>query len=97
MALCLLQVGVAVLVRPAAVRMLARPGPSRVVGWVSANSIPLYLWHGVGFACAYALVRTTGVVDVPSATTPGWWLQRPLWVLVPVVTTRPLLALARRF
>jgi peptidoglycan/LPS O-acetylase OafA/YrhL len=95
-ALCLLQVGVALLVRPAAVALLERPAASRVVGWVSANSMPLYLWHGVGFAFAYALVRVSGVVDVPSATTPSWWVQRPLWVLVPVLTTRPLLAAARR-
>ena len=92
-ALCVLQVGVALLLRPVAIRLL---GESRVVDWVSANSMPLYLWHGVGFALAYAIVRLVGVVDVPSSTTVGWWAQRPLWVLLPVLTTRPLLALARR-
>jgi peptidoglycan/LPS O-acetylase OafA/YrhL len=95
-ALCLLQVGVALLVRDRAIALLGRPRASRVVDWVSSNSMSLYLWHGVGFASAYGIVRALGVV-VPEATTAGWWLQRPLWVLAPLVTTRPLLALARKF
>jgi hypothetical protein len=95
-ALCLLQVGVALLLRPAALRWSERPAASRLVDWVSANSMPLYLWHGVGFAVAYVIVRAAGVVDVPAATTPSWWLQRPLWVVAPILATRPLLALARR-
>lgn len=99
-ALCVLQVGVALLVRPAALRLLERPAASRAVDWVSTNSMQLYLWHGVGFALAYGVVRVfgevVGVLDVPGATTASWWLQRPLWVLLPALTTRSLLKVARR-
>ena len=94
-ALCVLQVGVALLVRDAALRMLDRPGAARVIGWVSANSMSLYVWHGSGLAIAYAAVRASGIT-VPATTTAEWWLQRPLWVLAPAVATRPLLRLARR-
>lgn len=94
-ALCLLQVGVALLLRDAALRVLDRRRVATAVEWVSTNSMPLYLWHGVGLAAAYGAVRAAGL-HVPEETTVGWWLQRPLWVAAPVVTTRPLLRLARR-
>ena len=92
-ALCVFQVGVALLLRSAALRMLDGGRAARVVDWVSANSMPLYLWHGVGFAAAYGAIRATGF-DVPEETSPAWWLQRPLWIAAPILTTRPLLRLA---
>ena len=94
-ALCLLQVGVALLVRDVALRTLDRPRVARTVGWVSANSMPLYLWHGVGLAAAYGAVRGIGIA-VPEDTSVAWWVQRPLWVAAPILTTAPLLRLARR-
>ncbi|HVM10614.1 MAG TPA: acyltransferase [Acidimicrobiales bacterium] len=95
-ALCALQVGVALLIRDAALRALDRPRVSRVVGWVSENSMPLYLWHGVGLGIAYGTLRFVAGITVPEETTSAWWLQRPLWILAPALATRPLLRLARR-
>lgn len=94
-ALCVLQVGVAVLVRPSALRLLARPAAGRVVGWVRANAMPLYVWHGVGFAAAFGLVTLVGVT-VPGETSAAWWIQRPLWAIAPALATVPLLRAARR-
>ncbi|HEX7168398.1 MAG TPA: acyltransferase [Acidimicrobiales bacterium] len=94
-ALCVLQVGVAVLLRDRATALLERPVAARLVGWVSRNSMPLYLWHGVGFAAAYGAVGLVGVA-VPETTTAGWWLQRPLWVVAPALATRPLLLAVRK-
>lgn len=94
-ALCVLQVGVVVLVRPAALRLLDRERPSRVVDWMSANGMSLYLWHGVGFAATYVVVRAIGVT-VPGTTTAAWWLQRPLWAIAPAVAMYPLLRASLR-
>lgn len=94
-ALCVLQVGLVVLVRDRALAIASRPLPSRVVGWVSANSMPLYLWHGLGMAMAYGAVTVVGV-EVPQETSATWWAQRPLWALLPALATLPLVKLSRR-
>lgn len=94
-ALCVLQVGLVVLVRDRALAIASRPLPARVVGWVSANSMPLYLWHGLGMAIAYGAVTVVGV-GVPQETSGTWWAQRPLWALLPALATLPLVKLSRR-
>jgi hypothetical protein len=94
-ALCVLQVGVALLARDAVLAFVERPRISRGVAWLSANSMSLYLWHGAGLAMAYGAVRLAGVA-VPETTSPAWWLQRPMWILLPALATRPLLRVARR-
>lgn len=94
-ALCVLQVGLVVLVRERALAVAARPMAARVVGWVSANSMPLYLWHGLGMAVAYSAVVLSGVTP-PGSTSAAWWAQRPLWAVLPMATTLPLVALSRR-
>lgn len=95
-ALCVLQVGLVVLLRERALAVANRPLAARVVGWVSANSMPLYLWHGLGMAIAYSAV-VVGGLSVPGTTSAAWWAQRPLWAVLPLATTLPLLALSRRF
>jgi fucose 4-O-acetylase-like acetyltransferase len=94
-ALCVLQTGLVVLLRERALRFIASGSPKRVVGWVTANSMPLYLWHGLGMAVAYVVVRSAGL-DVPDTTSAAWWAQRPLWLIAPAVATLPLLRLSRR-
>jgi hypothetical protein len=56
----------------------------------------VYLWHFPAFAAAYGLVVLAGV-HVPQDASLGWWLQRPLWVVVPVACVWPLLRIFRRF
>lgn len=94
-ALCVLQVGLVVLVRNRALALSARPIPARVVSWVSANSMPLYLWHGLGMAVAYSAVVASGI-EVPETTSAAWWAQRPLWAVLPAAATLPLVKLSRR-
>ena len=94
-ALCVLQVGLVVLVRERALALAAKPLPARVVGWVSANSMPLYLWHGLGMAAAYSTVVLSGFA-VPETTSAAWWAQRPLWAVLPALATLPLVKASRR-
>ena len=95
-ALAVLQVGLALLVRPAALRWMEGDGPRRLVAWAGANAMTVFLWHLTGYAVAYGLLRLAGW-HAPQSTTPGWWLQRPLWAIAPALATAPLVMFFRRF
>jgi hypothetical protein len=96
-ALTVLQVGLALLVRPAALRLLEAGGRfRRLVAWAGANAMTVFLWHLAGYALAYGLLRLAGW-EAPQSTTLGWWAQRPLWALAPALATVPLVATFRRF
>ena len=55
--------------------------------------MPLFLWHSVGFAIFYALMRL--LWTVPETPSGLWWVTRPLWVIGPALLTIPLLAATR--
>ena len=93
-ALLVLQIGLVVAHRERILELAERPRIRRFVAWLSANAMPLFLWHAVGFALFYALMRF--VVSVPETPSLEWWLTRPLWVLGPALFTAPLLTLTRR-
>jgi hypothetical protein len=89
-ALLTFQVGLVVAHRRRIVRLAERPGVQRFVAWLSANAMPLFLWHSVGFALFYGLMRA--VWYVPEEPSLVWWVTRPLWVVGPALLTVPLLA-----
>ncbi|CAN5657554.1 hypothetical protein BH20ACT2_BH20ACT2_06720 [soil metagenome] len=92
-ALCCLQVGLLVTYRQRLETWSLTPRVRRAVRWLSANAMPLFLWHSVGFAVFYAALHLTwSVPEGPRAT---WWLTRPLWVLGPLACTVPLLVASR--
>jgi Acyltransferase family len=93
-ALCTLQLGLVVSWRARLEAWAARPRVRVALAWLGANAMPLFLWHTVGFAVFYTVVRLRWTVpESPSAV---WWATRPLWVLGPAVCTLPLLAASRR-
>jgi hypothetical protein len=94
LALCCAQVGLVVANRDRILAAAARPRVWRFTQWLSANAMPLFLWHTVGLAAFYALARL--VVDVPETANGWWWLSRPLWIVGPALATVPLLAATRR-
>lgn len=95
-ALTVLQVGAALLLRPAALRAFERDRFRRAVAWAGENAMTVFLWHLTGYAIAYGLLRLAGW-HAPQSTTASWWLQRPLWALAPALATAPLLVAFRRF
>jgi fucose 4-O-acetylase-like acetyltransferase len=95
-ALALFQVGLVLLLRPLGTKLLRRPGVRHVVDWLTANSMTIFLWHTWGFALAWALLRAAQL-DVPTASTLLWWLERPLFLLLPAVCTIPFWWVFRRF
>lgn len=93
-ALFVLQLGLVVANRARLAAWAERPRIARGVAWLSRNAMPLFLWHSVGFAVFFIVMRTW--VSVPESPTLVWWLQRPLWLIGPALATMPLLALSAR-
>jgi peptidoglycan/LPS O-acetylase OafA/YrhL len=68
----------------------------RLVEAAAAWSMTVFVWHLLAWVAAYGLVRAAGVT-VPSEPTAAWWLQRPVWIVVPALMAVPLCLLFRRF
>ncbi|MGQ0826682.1 MAG: acyltransferase family protein [Actinomycetota bacterium] len=96
LALMAFQAGVVLLLRPAAQHWLEQPNAARFAGWANRNSMTVFLWHLTGYAIFYTTLRVTGYL-APEETTAWWWIQRPLWLIGPILGTAPLMALFRRF
>jgi len=97
-ALLLLQVGLAMLVRE---WVIGRLTISR--RWAAVNeianrfSLPVYLFHTSAFALAVTAVYLIFGYAPPSVANTEWWVQRPLWLLLPGLLVVPvILAFSRR-
>ena len=96
LALMLLQVGVVLLVRERMTEWLGRPRPKRFTMWAGSRSMTVYLWHFPAFAAAYGLFVAFGH-HVPDHTSLAWWVERPLWAVVPAAIVTPVVVGLRRF
>jgi len=80
-ALCCLQLGL--LIRFAPMVLAAADGwAARPLGFLRRHGMPLYLIHGSALAIAYAAV-TVVAGRPPTEPDLGWWLTRPLWLILP--------------
>jgi hypothetical protein len=97
-ALLMLQLGLALMARETVLR---RVGASRrwqrVHSLAGRFSLPLYLFHTSGFVIALAVSHVALGYDIPSASSASWWLERPIWVLLPALATVPLVVYGRRW
>lgn len=93
-ALFTLQLGIIVAWRSRLTEWAVRPRVTTFVAWLSRNAMPLFLWHSVGFATFFVLMRFW--FSVPGGPTTAWWLTRPLWLVGPALLTLPLLAASAR-
>jgi len=96
MALTFWLVGVAMYLRRAANRWLARPGPWKAV--VATNSVimTVYLWHLTAYGVVFGVLALIGF----SGSAPGtanWWLERTIWVGGSALVLMPLVLLFGRF
>jgi peptidoglycan/LPS O-acetylase OafA/YrhL len=96
LALTLVQVGVVLLLRRRVTNWLEGPRPQRFTAWAGTHSMTVYLWHFPAFAASYGLVWLAGI-SVPQHDSLAWWLQRPLWIVLPATLTVLLLRTFRRF
>ena len=95
-ALAVLQVGLVLLLRPAAERWLARRRPWTFTVSVNAVAMTIFTWHMTALVGAIALFQLAGG-DLLRDPTPAWWAQRPLWLLLPGVLLAGLVAIFARF
>ncbi len=94
-ALAVFQVAVAMLVRPAAERWLARRRVWTGVVSVNAVAMTLFTWHMTALIVAIGAYRSLGF-ELLAEPTAGWWAQRPLWLVGPGVVLAVTVALFAR-
>jgi acyltransferase-like protein len=89
-------IGLVLLVRPAVTRWLARPRCWK--GVVAANSriMTLFLWHMTAYLVAILVLWPLRLGRETTPTT-RWWLERPVWLLVPAAVLAGLVALFGEF
>jgi hypothetical protein len=93
--LALFQLGVILLLSPALVSRLQRKRLWKVV--VAANTVimTVFLWHMTALLAALTLFEAAGL-PIYAEPTAAWWVQRPLWLLIPGVLLAGLAALFAR-
>ena len=77
-------VGVVMLLRPALTRWLRRARVWTAVIAVNTIVMTLFLWHMTAFLLAILLLWPIGLGQ-QGDTTASWWIERPVWELVPAV------------
>ena len=95
-ALAVFQLGVAMLLRPAALRWLARRRPWTFTVGVNAVAMTVFTWHMTALVGAIGIYQLFGG-ELMASPTAAWWAQRPLWLLLPGILLAGLVALFARF
>jgi peptidoglycan/LPS O-acetylase OafA/YrhL len=88
--------GVVLLVKPALDRWLGHDRPWRFTIVVNARIMTLFLWHMTAFLLALLLLWPVGF-GTQQDSTARWWLERPLWFVVPGLILFGLVAIFGRF
>ena len=94
--LAILQVGVVLLLRPAAERWLAKKRPWTFTVSVNAIAMTIFTWHMTALAGAIGIYQLAGG-RLMTDSTPAWWAQRPLWLVLPGILLAGFVFLFARF
>jgi hypothetical protein len=94
--LSLLAIAVAMALRNRLETLLRRPSVGLALARLSPLAMSIFLWHMTAYFAAVALMAAIRV-PMPSAPDLTWWLERPLFVLLPAALLLPLLWLFGRF
>ena len=62
---------------------------------INRFALPLFLFHTIGYAIAFALLWLAGYRP-PDHPTPAWWAQPPIWLFGPLACTIPVILLFGR-
>ncbi|WFF00334.1 acyltransferase [Micromonospora sp. WMMD964] len=76
------QLGVILLLRGPAERLLRRTGPWQVVIGVNLVVLTVFLWHLTAAILLIGLLDATGTLPTPAVDSAGWWVWRVPWLLL---------------
>lgn len=93
--LAVFQLGIALLLRPALTAWTGRRRVWKAVVAVNAVIMTVFLWHMTALLAAFVLVEATGI-PIYAVPSPEWWIQRPLWLTLPVVPLAVLVVIFAR-
>src|SRR4029434_4751768 len=94
-ALCFFQVGLLLLIRPWVLQRLRRPAWARANEVVNHSVVLMCLFHTTGYATPFGLLGLPGYRP-PTHPSGAWWAERPIWLVVPLVCTIPVILLFGR-
>jgi len=95
-ALAVLQLGLALLLRPLAQRWLTGRRPWSFTVSVNRVAMTIFTWHMTALVAAIGIYQFFGG-ELLTEPTRSWWLQRPLWLLLPGVLLVILVRVFARF
>jgi Acyltransferase family len=89
-------IGAVMLLRPKLASWLKRRGPWRATIAVNAVIMTLFLWQMTAYLLVILALWPLGMGH-ESDSTARWWLERPVWIVVPGVLLIGIVALLGRF
>lgn len=95
-ALALWLIGLAMLARDPVSRWLAKDGPWKAVIAANAVIMTVFLWHLTAYLVTILALHPLGLGH-PTDSTVSWWIQRPVWLLAPMVPLALFVAVFGRF
>ena len=90
------QIGAVMLFRDAANRWLQRERPWKVTIFLNGVIMTLFLWHMTAYMLAIFALWPLGLGQ-QGDTTLGWWLERPIWEIVPGIFLAAIVIVFGRF
>lgn len=89
-------IGALMLLRPYLSRWLERSRPWKVTIFLNSVIMTLFLWHMTAYLIAILLLWPLGLGQQHDST-PRWWIERFVWILVPTAVLAGLIAIFGRF
>ncbi len=96
LAMAIWSIGAAMLARPLLARWLERARVWKAVVFTNTIVMTLFLWHMSAYLIAVLLLWPLGLGQ-QGDTNASWWIERPIWELVPAVFLVGLVILFGRF
>jgi fucose 4-O-acetylase-like acetyltransferase len=96
LAMAIWSIGAAMLARPLLARWLERVRVWKAVVFTNTIVMTLFLWHMTAYLIAVLLLWPLGLGQ-QGDTTASWWIERPVWEIVPAVFLVGLVAAFGRF
>jgi len=75
---------------------LARPSPWRVVSALNSVVMTVFLWHMTAYFAVVVILSRVGL-KLPDAPDSTWWIERPLFLVLPAIPIAGLVWLFARF